>query len=79
MRTFALNVPAPLSGGGSSSTSSGGDRQGHPALGRAADLGGVDEAQATPTLGLDHDPVEDVLAVVVDHLVDRADLVPSAA
>src|SRR4051794_1536105 len=37
-----------------------GDGQGHRALGDATDLGGIDEALAA--LGVDDDPVEDVLA-----------------
>ena len=73
MRTLALKVPAPLSGGGSSSTSAGVIVSVTPRSAVRADLGRVDEAQIARG-GVDHEPVEDVLAVVVDHLVDGPDL-----
>ena len=43
-----------------------------------ADLGAIDEAQAAVGV-LEDDPVEDVLVVVVDDLVDGADLAPVRA
>ena len=46
------------------------DGQRHAALGDAGDLGRVHEAQARA--GLEHDPVEDVLALVVEHPVHGA-------
>src|SRR5512139_1470907 len=48
------------------------DRQRDAAERDARDLGGVDEGLAAA--GVDHDPVEDVLAFVVEHPVDLADL-----
>src|SRR3954468_12851704 len=50
-----------------------GDRERHRPLGRACDLGRVDEA-ALAGAGPDHDAVEDVLAGEVANLVDGADL-----
>src|SRR3954471_3116365 len=50
-----------------------GDRERHGAFRRARHLGGVDEA-ALAVVRLDHDAVEDPLAVEVANLVDRPDL-----
>src|SRR5215210_7434910 len=50
------------------------DRERHAPLGDAGDLRRVDEPLAAA--GVDHDPVEDVLALVLEHLTDLTDLDP---